>query len=126
LAPPNSFHRDALAFLGARDEIIELATEHVGGAPHRDPIRDPAIPPVGCGKAADPLILTGRADQALTAASARTPAAGQRRMVANVDLILEVEVGPEEEIHESGDIGGNVVPHANLAQGMPVERDGQR
>ncbi len=50
------------------------------------------------------------------------PDAGQGRVMAHVDLVLDVEVGARQEGEELGDVRRDLVPQVGLDQGPGVER----
>lgn len=112
---------DAPPFVGAGDEVVELAAIDVGRASQRDAVREPTVAPVNGGEADDFGTLAGGADETLTVVPFARPAPGQGRMEANVDLVLDVKIGARQEREQLRHIGRHAIPELRFDERVPVE-----
>ena len=116
---------DPAAFFRTAHEVIDLATVHLGGPSHGDAVGEPAVTPIGGDEPDDLGALPRSPNQTLTVVAFGRPATGDRGMQTDIDLVLDVEVGPGQEAQQFGKIGGNLIPQIVINEGVPIERSGR-
>jgi hypothetical protein len=114
-------HGDPSPFIRAGDEVIKLLAIDIGRATQGDAVGEPAVAPIKGSEADDFGTLTRSADQALPVVALARPAPGQGRMEADVDLVLDVEIGSWEECKQFCHIRGHSIPELRFEERVPVE-----
>jgi hypothetical protein len=101
---------------GARpgDSSPHLGAEDIGGAAWGQPTLKPAVTPVDEPEAIDFVVGPRRFNQALAAPAFAAPDAGQGGMERQLDLILQVDIGPGQEGQQCGQIGWHVFQQIGL------------
>lgn len=102
--------------LRASDGSAELFAEGCGSPLWRDLAIEPAVSPIGKAKTMHLLVVARGLDPPLAVAAFSAPDAGQRRMQVELDLILQIEIGPGQKAQEVTDIRRHLIQQVGCNQ----------
>jgi hypothetical protein len=114
--PTDSRPSDGSADLGAKD---------IRSAPRSQATIKPAVTPIDEAEAIDFIVGPGRCDKALPASTFATPDAGEGRMERELDLILQRESSPRQEVKQGLHIWWHFSEQGRLDEGSHGWRGGR-
>src|SRR6266571_3390599 len=109
-------HGDAPTQLGTLDCSAQLGTERSSSTTKRPLPIEPTIPPVDESEAILLLVIPAGLDQPLPTTTPWTPHAGQGGVQSDLDLVLQVDVGPWQQPQQPGQVFWHLIAQQRIRQ----------